>query len=214
MFGLLIGCASEPKMQVGPEADMSFDGLTRVDNTKMKNTWAKSGLDLSSYKKIRLVGAGIEYRSVKPATRSSRLNAQRSEFPLDASQREELDAMVREVFLEELAKNTHFEIVTEEGPDVLSLYGALLDIVSKVPPTTTARGDIYLSEVGEATLVLELRDSQSGEIFVRSIDRRAAGSTYMQRSDSVRNMFEAKRAIRDWAKILTAALDKIQDIKL
>jgi hypothetical protein len=201
-------------MQVGPEADMSFDGLTRVDNTKMENTWAKSDLDLSSYKKIKLVGAGIEYRSVKSASHSARVNAQRSEFPLDASQRRRLEAVVREVFLEELAKNTHFEIVTEEGPDVLSLSGALLDIVSKIPPTPIGRGSIYLSEIGEATLVLELRDSQSGEIFVRSIDRRTAESTYMQRSDRVTNMSEAKRAMRQWAKILTAGLDKIHDAML
>jgi hypothetical protein len=214
MLGLMVGCASEPMMQSGPEAEVSFDGLTRVDNTTMRNVWVKSDLDLSPYTKIKLVGAGIDYRSVKPASRSARVNAGRSEFPLDANQKSRLEAMVGEVFLEELAKNSYFEIVTEEGPDVLNLTGALLDVVSNVPPAPTGRGGVYLSEFGAATLVTELRDSQSGEIFVRSIDRQNAESAFMQEATRGMNMSEVKMAVRHWARVLTSGLDKIHDIEL
>jgi hypothetical protein len=213
MLGFLASCASEPTMQSGPDAEVSFDGLTRVDNTKMRNVWVKSGLDLSPYTKVKLVGAGIEYRSVKPASRSSRLNAGRSEFPLNATQKSKLEIMVREVFLEELAKNTYYEVVTEDGADVLSLTGALLDIVSNIPPDPIGRGGVYLSEFGAATLVTELRDSQSGEIFVRSIDRQNAESAFMREATRGMNMSEVKLAVRHWARALTAGLDKLHDIK-
>jgi hypothetical protein len=94
------------------------------------------------------------------------------------------------------------------------LTGALLDVVSNVPPAPTGRGGVYLSEFGAATLVTELRDSQSGEIFVRSIDRQNAESAFMQEATRGMNMSEVKMAVRHWARVLTSGLDKIHDIEL
>ena len=45
-------------------------------------------------------------------------------------------------------------MVEEPGPDVLIISGGLHDIVSNVPPPTVGRSDIYLSSVGEITLIL------------------------------------------------------------
>jgi hypothetical protein len=60
----------------------------------------------------------------------------------------------------------------DPGPDVLLIVGGLHDIVSRVPPDMVGRGETYLSSVGEATLILEARDSLSGETIYRAIDRR------------------------------------------
>lgn len=207
---LTSACVSEPTIQAGPNAEMSFDGLTRVDNAKMKFAWIKADLDLSSYNKIKLQSAGIEYRSVKPVSRLS--NSNRSEFPMDERQKSRFQSAVREVFLGELGKSSRFEIVTEAGPDVLSLTGALLDVVSAVPPQTVGRVDFYITEIGQATLVLELRDSQSGEIFARTIDRRAVETTFVQRSNPVTNMAEAKRALRRWAVNLREGLERVLEL--
>jgi hypothetical protein len=57
---------------------------------------------------------------------------------------------------------------------VLLVRGALLDVVPNVPPDTVGRSRIFLDRVGEATLVLEVKNSQSKQIYVRTIDRRAA----------------------------------------
>jgi len=207
---LLAACtATTPAVQMGPGAEISFDGLHRVDNSTMKYTWVKPGLDLSGYNKLRLVGAGIEYRSVKPASRSSRMNSGRDEFPMDASQRARLEEAVREVFLEELGKSQYFTIVTEEGPDVLEVKGALLDVVSAVPPDAIGRTDYYLSKLGEATLVLEFRDSQSEEILARTVDRQSIEPVFVQRSTRAFNTAEVKRELRRWARTLTERLDAL-----
>jgi len=212
---LLAACASDPMMQTGANAQISYDGLHKVDNTRMKDTWAKQDLDLNGYTKVLIVSAGIEYRSVRPVNRSSYARSRSSEFPLSEKQKRKLEISAREAFLEELKNTEKFELVAEPGADVLSLSVALLDVVSSVPPESIgSRTDFYLKELGSATLVLELRDSQSGEIFVRTIDRRKAESAFIRESNPVTNMAEAKRSFRRWARILREGLDKAYNLKL
>lgn len=208
---LLAGCQSEPIVQSGPDAEVTYDGLYRVDNSRMKMTWVKPDLNLSGYTKIRLIGEGIEYRAVKPAGSTTRANSSRSDFPMDAKQRARLEEITREVFLDELGKSKYFTIVDEEGPDVLELRGALLDVVSNVPPLTAGRNDFYLSRIGEATLVVELRDSESNEILLRAIDRRGIDPVVITRSTPVLNVAEVRREWRRWATILREALDSIHE---
>ena len=99
----------------------------------------------------------------------------------------------------------------ERGDDVLILQGALLDVVSKVPPDHVGRSEIYLSSVGEATLVIEALDSMSEEVIFRAVERRAAervGSQPIQ-STSVTTWSEVRRLIRRWATTLRKGLDSI-----
>ena len=208
---LFTGCASEPSVQEGPDAEITFDGLHRVDNSRMKLVWIKPDLDLSGYNKLYLVGADFEYRAVKGVSGTSRMSSSRSEFPMDERQKAKLEEVAAEVFDAELAKSKHYEIVTEPGVDVLELKGALLDVVSSVPPDAVGRSDLYLSKIGEATLVLELRDSQSNEILVRAIDRRAIEPAFVTRSSRAVNVSEVRRELKSWAMLLTQRLDEIHE---
>ena len=70
-FTFLAGCeTTSPTLQTGANAEITFDGLHRVDGTYMQYAWLKSNLSLAAYTRIRLVNAGIEYREVKPASGS------------------------------------------------------------------------------------------------------------------------------------------------
>ncbi|MEO1204202.1 MAG: DUF3313 domain-containing protein, partial [Pseudomonadota bacterium] len=67
---------------------------------------------------------------------------------------------------------------------------------------------------GEATLVLELRDSLSGETIYRAVDRRraeTANGMQMQRSNSVTTWVEVRRLARRWAVRLREGLDSVHD---
>ena len=208
---LLVGCASDPTIQTGPGAEVSHDGLHRVDNSRMQRAWIKPDVNLSHYDKVRLVGAGIEYRAVRHASRSIRANSSRNDFPLDEKQKERVLKNVREVFLSEIGKSKHFTIVSDEGPGVLELTGALIDVVSNVPPDPIGNTDFYLSKLGEATLVVELRDSQSEEILARAIDRQAVEPTFLQESNPVLNTSEVRREIRKWGDLLRVRLDEFHE---
>ncbi len=88
------------------------------------------------------------------------------------------------------------------------IWGGLHDIVSFVPPDTVGRSRIYLNQVGQATLVLQIEDSMSREVLARIVDRRAAESAFMGESNRVTNTAEVRRLARTWARILTNGLDK------
>ena len=65
-------------------------------------------------------------------------------------------------------------------------------------------------KVGEATLVLELRDSETGTALARSVDRRSADmyGGQLQQSNSVVNKVEVTNLLTFWAKRLREQLDE------
>ncbi len=189
--------AKQPQLGSGE----SFDGLREVKNATADRAWIRADLDLTGYTKILPINLGVEYRPVKRGSRS--------EFPVPAEAREKFEALITEIVQEELAKSERYTITDQPGPDTLIVVGGLLDVVSKVPPEPIGRGEIYLSEVGQATLVLERRDSETNTILVRVLDRRAArragGGTW---SNTVTNTAEVRRLIRRWATLLRKRLDE------
>jgi hypothetical protein len=170
---LLSACAgSEPTIQQGPDAETSFDGLVRIDNSRFQRAWIDPEVDLKSYTKIIPGNAKFEFRAVKESTRTSTSLGREKEFWISEDNRERLVETVSQIFSEELASSKHFTITDTPAQDALIVTGALLDIVSRVPPESVGRTEVFLSSVGEATLVLELRDSLSGETIYRAADRR------------------------------------------
>ena len=204
------GCATAtPTIQTGPDAELSFDGLHLVDNSQADMAWARPDFDLSGYSKILPVSAGIEYRTVTNHGRSSMSRAQGGPYFINENARDRFETLVADIFDEELAKTKGFTVVAEPGPDVLVVRGGLLDVMSFVPTEPTGGSFVYLGAVADATLVLELRDSQTNTVLARSIDRRAAetigGSS--QRSNSVTSSAELSRLIRFWATRLREGLE-------
>ena len=202
---LLAACASGPSVQTGPDAEVTYDGLTRVDNTAFQVVYVRVGTDLSSYDKVMIQGAGVEFR---PPTQGSR-----DEFPVGEEGKARFAQIMREAFQEALSRSDVFELVDEPGPDVLMVEGAVLDVVSRVPPRTAGRQDIYLSEVGEATLVLEVSDSRSEGILVRAADRRIAEdmSGRMQRSSGAYNWSEVRQLANLWSSQLRRGLERLME---
>lgn len=206
-LSILAACNSVPTLQSGPNAEVTFDGLVRVDNTRLDMVWIRPGIDLSAYDKLTLVGAGIKYRSVREVRRLNLSND--SEFPLDARQRERIEESVREVFGEEMAKIDGFEITMEDGPTTLALTGTLIDVVSFVPPARAGNVDYYLSSLGAATLILELSDSMSGQVLARAADGRSIDVQFVTESSRVSNRFELERELDSWADVIRNGLESL-----
>ena len=210
-----VACTQTPSIDTGSGAELTFDGLAPISNARFTNAWIDPDVDLAGYDKIMAGGAEFEFRAVKKSSGSSSMRrGGETEFWISDKNKQKLIDTVSEVFVEELQKSEHFEIVDEAGPDVLIIVGVLHDIVSRVPPDMIGRGEIYLSSVGEATLIIELRDSLSGETIYRAIDRRAAeraGGSTVVRSSSVTTWSEVRRMARRWATRLTQGLDSIHE---
>lgn len=202
--------SAPPTIQQGPDAEVSFDGLNKVDHSRADSAWARPDIDLSTYTKLLPVSSGFEYT---PAENRGRTQIERNRggpYFIDDRSRENFESEVQKIFQEELQKVQGWEFVTEPGPDVLIIRGALLDITSEVPPDfIDGRSSIFISRVGSATLVLELRDSETNTVLARSVDRRAAerGGGQMFESNRVTNNSEVRRLIRRWASSLVDSLN-------
>ncbi len=206
---IMAGCSSAPPtIQEGPNAEVSYDGLHAIDNSVFRAAWADPDVDFSRYSKIMPGGAFFEYRAVKKSSGTYRARSSDTEFYIDEKAREKLEKLTSEIFNEELAKSSRFSVTDAAGPDVLIIRGGLYDIVSKVPPDLVGRGNIYLSSVGEITLILEAIDSMSGEVIFRAVERRALDRSG-GRSSSVNTRAEVRRVIRRWATTLRDGLDSI-----
>lgn len=212
-LAIVAGCATPtPTVDTSNEAEATFDGLYPISGSKADAAWARPDADLSQYSKIRLQGVGIEYRPGGESGRMYSARTSNSHFEVTAEQRARFEDVMREAFREELARSEHFTIVEEDGPDVLLILGGLLDVVSYVPPEPAGRSDIYLSRVGEASLVLEIRDSITHATLARAIDRRAAeAGVGFSESNRVSNKVEVRRLAQWWARALRTRLDELAD---
>ena len=199
------GCAVTPALQAGPNAEVTHDGLTRVDNTRLQAVWLRPDIDLSTYTGMILENAGIEFRPVRSGRNTD------NTFPLSETDKERFVEIVTEEFRSTLSESERFEIVTAPGPDVLVVRGTLLDVVSNVPPRDSGRTQIILQQVGEATLVVEVYDSQSGAILARAAERRAA-EDQSGRATRAGNM-EGWEQVRDlaglWARTFRRGLEEL-----
>jgi hypothetical protein len=218
LFALSFGCSSTPEFQTGPDAEVTHDGLTRLDKTVLDVVWARTDIDLTSYDKIMFEGIGVEFRPVDgPYSgragmgQASRASSSKSVFQLDDATKALVTEEIGGAFVEELATSAVYQVVEAPGPDVLLLRAGLLDVISRVPPETVGRSSVWLDSVGEATLVMELRDSTSNAILVRAVDRRAAersaGNT--MESNRVSNRAEVRRLGRRWASIVRSGVETL-----
>jgi len=208
---LVAACASEPTIQTGPNAEVSFDGLVRVDNSRFAGAWIDPDVDLSRFKKVLPGGAEFEFRSVDKVSASAARRSTSREFFISEKDQRKLEQVMSDIVDEELSQSEIYELTDEPGTDVMIVRGAMLDIVSYVPPNIRGRGEIYLDQVGAATLVIEVVDSLTGEVVARAVERRAAepaGRMGLQ-STSVTNWQEVRRLARRWARKLREGLEAL-----
>ena len=210
---VLVGCSSKPPtIQMGEDAEISIDGLHRVDNARFASSWADPDIDFSHYTKVMPGGAEYQFRAVRKTSRAGSTRSSDTEFWISDADRERLETETAAIFAEELQNSTRFEVTDTRGDDVIIIRGALHDIVSRVPPDMVGRGEIWLSSVGEATIIIEVVDSMSNEVIFRGAERRAAeqgGGTRGVRSNSVSTWAEVRRLMRRWALTLREGLDSI-----
>jgi len=219
--GSLPGCvAPQPKraeVVTGSRAEVSEDGLHRLRNAGFKNAWAKPEADFGSYDKVILQLVKIRYKR-KP--RTTRTSSTRANFALSQSQLERMQRYFREIFEEELATSSGFELVSEPGPDVLFIGASIIDLVVSVPTESSAGREMVLtSSTGKMTLMLEVYDSESGEILARLAERRearssaGAGHNDLYWSNSVTNSDSVRRLFKRWARILRERLDLVHRVE-
>ena len=142
--------------------------------SKFKETWVKPDADFTKYNKIKYGEAGFQFRDVGPARRTSSTmrNSNKTIFAVLDADKLRFEEEVSKAFGKEMERSKTFSITEQSGSGTLILHGAVVDIISRVPPPTVGRRDLYLSTIAEGTWILELEDAETGHIVARVSERR------------------------------------------
>jgi hypothetical protein len=191
-----------------PSDELSYDGLQRRDSKVFEHLWVRKYFDVRSYHKVIFKSPHIEYRPVMKGQTGAEAGV-----ALTQRQKDSLYEILNKAFQSELAKSKFFQLTTEPGPNVLLIRGDLLDVVSHVPANASGKNDLLeVAEVGEATLVMELYDSESDSIMVRAIERvvakRDPGAAPSTAAEAV------QQTATQWASILRERMDAAASIPL
>ncbi len=209
----LTACASPaPAIQTGTGAETTFDGLVAVDNTALSKVWVRPGVDLNGYAKVLPVITGVQYAAVPEYKGNITLRKSEKYFPMSDAEKERFEAAANEIFLEEFAKSTKFELTDQPGDDVLLIRVEILDVASMVPPEAPGQR-IYVRSVGEAGLVLEVYDSKEKQILARAADRREFSFPGDRIRMTSRGLTESqvRTGLRGWARVLVNGLDSMKN---
>lgn len=220
---LWVVTASSADEVVGQGVDqvVADDELVK-GKSSFRETWVNPNVDFTSYNKILLGDAEFEFRDVGPAQkyRSSMRTSSKSDFGILEEDREKFESVVSEAFVKEISRSKKYEVVTEPGPGTILLEGAVRDIVSHVPPQSVGRSDVYLSSVATVTLVLELMDSETGQVIAYVEERRKIQppgggqiDTFSMPANSVTVWADVGRWARSSASRLRSSMEKAQKRK-
>jgi hypothetical protein len=169
-----------------------------------QETWVNPNADFTRFDKIYLWEVTFEYRDVGPArsTRTTMMNTRQREFGISDADRAKFEEEVSKAFDAEIAKGKKFTITDQLGPGTMILRGGALDIISMVPPETVGRSEVYVSNIGEATLVLELLDASNGEVLavVAERQRLQSGSGRIDSFSMPTSRATVYAEVRRWAR--------------
>jgi hypothetical protein len=212
----LAGCASTPPptVQSGPDAEVTVDGLHRVDNSIMEFAYVKPGMSLQGYTKLMIDEVTVAYQKEPRSSRQSP-GASEQNYALRSSQMDDLKSWFYEAVVNALTKDDGYEIVDAPGPDVLHVSAYLVDLVVRVPTETTGRQYMRTRSYGEVTLVLELHDSESNEILGRVADRRDPTRNTNNSLAIVSPTYvkaDVERLFEYWANVLREGLDRVREL--
>jgi hypothetical protein len=195
-------CGPQPT-QPKPTGEVNIEGLQQVSARNFEAAFVRPGVTFANYGKLMVDELELAFRTP---------DREQNQFPLGEDQKTRFRAAMATAFGEELGKLEAVDVVIEPGPDVLALHVRVQDIVARAPGRRVGggRAGFALETVGEMTLVLELRDSQSDEILVRAFDRQAVEGAAMVSGDGVISTWEGvERIVARWATRTREGLERL-----
>ena len=184
-----------------------WDGLELRKSKNVQRLYVRPEATLAGYKRVRLEPLQVSFAKDWDPNRGKSGSYRLDQEDFDRIKKGLADEFVK-VCDQELAKGG-YTLTAESSEDVLDVTPMIVDLFIAAPDNMTAgRVTNYTADPGRMALVAELRDSQTGQIIARVVDRRVARSTgTFQVANSVTNMSAARQIIARWASALRGALD-------
>lgn len=199
---VLSACIAQPR--VATEVAFNYEGLRSAPSERFETAQFRPGIDFTQYRAVQLLAPELEFR---------RPDRSQQEFPLTAGQKDSFRDLLSASFHDAFAASETLATVTKPGSDVLTLKVRVIDIVARVPATSAgmgSRGSIALDATGQVTLVLEVNDSESGEILARGVETRQVRGAAVRRDAAMLTSWEDVELLVDrWAEITRSGVEDL-----
>jgi hypothetical protein len=191
----------------------TWDNLIKVDSKRLEAVYLLPNADFRPYTKVMLDPTEVAF---KPNWRSD-INQEAQESDqlgggVTDKEAMQIAAAARTGFEKIFAKaftDAGYQVVTTPGPDVLRLITAVANLYIDAPDTGMSMGNTYTAEAGQATVVIEARDSQTNAVLGRAVDVQTAGDMPGMRT-SASNEEDFKILFEQWAKIAAKGLGELK----
>jgi hypothetical protein len=184
-------------------APAASDGLVAVPSRTLDQLYLLPKADLASYRKVLVDPAQVELR--KDWLKSVNYTRDVTRWILGQEVRRitEAASVTMGTAVAEGFQAQGYEIVAAAGPGVMRLSPQVPDLWVNGPDTQPSDPARYFTvDAGEATLILEVRDSVTGTLLGRVVDRNTARQTFRTNNytTSTSNVFWFETLVRAWAR--------------
>ena len=190
------------------KAPATWDGLVQVKSKKLALAYLLPDADFRAYSKVMFDPPQVAFaknwqRDFNRSTMSlsGRITDRDVREATDKA-KESLSEIFPKRFTEE-----GYQVVTQPGPDVLRLQLVIVDLEVNAPDRNLAgRSSTYAFDAGEATFAIEARDSLTGQLLGRAVDRREAGEGPSYHRTYTSNVADFEALFDSWARIAARGL--------
>ena len=201
-IAFLGACTSQPVMPTTVE--LNYEGLQSVPSQRFAQAQVRPGIDFTFYKAVYVNEPELDFRTP---------DRSQQEFPLTDEQKARFRDILVASFVEEFTENSSITFVNHTGPDVITLDVRVLDIAARVPGRAVARvgrGGFALDATGSVTFVIEISDSETGEILARGVETRAVQGAAMRSGSDMLTTWEDVDVLSDrWAVASRTGLEAL-----
>lgn len=210
-IGLASACSSPPGELQFVEGATTADGLRPVEPAPFQRAWVREGASFQGYSALAASFLGIRYR--RPPKGRPTLVARDSNNILPRDLNESLMHDLANIFESQLDRVEGWEVERRQGPGVLRARVSLVDLVLSHPIGHLGGEDLtWVDSVGAFTIVIDLYDSETGELLARAAERRPIADAIPRPMRAVPGdtIFQSRRIFQDWAQKLTRLLDELR----
>ena len=212
-FGIALAAMLVTPTAVEAKAPDTWDNLFKVKSKKLEAVYLLPNADFRSYTKVMLDPTQVAFvKDWQRDINQAAIGLGRRISDADASA---IADKARSGFGAILAKaysDAGYQVVTAPGPDVLRLITGVENLSITAPdPNNAAFGASFSADAGQATYIVEVRDSMTNAVLGRAVDQRIAGDMPGQRT-SATNRADFEELFRTWAKISVNGLNELKSL--
>jgi hypothetical protein len=210
---LLAAVVLTAAMPVAAKLPTTWDGLVEVKGRKLEAVYLLPNANFSDYSKVILDPSQVAFQQDWRQNYNSQTISLANQITAQAVQQDiaEGEAALNKIFAQAFTKEG-YQIVTAPGPGVARVGVAVVDLSITAPQSESGFGANYGVDAGQATLIIEVRDSVTNQLLGRGLDRRAAGADEGDGfpRNAVTNRDDFEQLFQTWATIAAKGLTELR----